>query len=169
MKEIREPSTDEEYDQGSVVRQFEPEVLNTVDNSTADFERVQLGMRQVVATGGQGGGTAYSYFNGSNQVSYEAAAKTGTAEVTAQNGVRGNNQTMIAYAPYDDPEVAIAVVVPNVALDSSGGRQGIANHIARESLSAYFDLKEDRVNPQREEDEAEIYADPEEGVEDDIE
>ncbi|GAK14660.1 penicillin-binding protein 2 [Geomicrobium sp. JCM 19039] len=169
VKEIREPSTDEEYDQGSVVRQFEPEVLNTVDNSTADFERIQLGMRQVVATGGQGGGTAYSYFNGSNQVSYEAAAKTGTAEVTAQNGVQGNNQTMIAYAPYDDPEVAIAVVVPNVALDSSGGRQGIANHIARESLSAYFDLEEDRVNPEREEDEAEIYADPEEGVEDDIE
>ncbi|GAK06475.1 penicillin-binding protein 2 [Geomicrobium sp. JCM 19038] len=156
VREIHEPSNGEE-NSGAIVRQSQPEVLNTVDNTDADFERMQTAMRQVISVGGQGGGTASSYFN---SATYEAAGKTGTAQIMT-NGMNGNNQSFVGYAPFDDPEVAIAVVVPNVALERAGGRQGIANHIARESLQAYFDLQEDRSNPEQEEDEEEIYGDPE--------
>ena len=38
------------------------------------------------------------------------AAKTGTAQTT-DNGKKSNNSWMIAFAPFDEPKYAIAVIV----------------------------------------------------------
>ena len=62
-------------------------------------------------------GTAYGVF----PASWNVAAKTGTAEVgTKQNPL--TNDWMIAFAPANNPRVAVAVAVPNQAKDSTGAK-----------------------------------------------
>jgi len=59
-------------------------------------------------------GTAYGVFPASE----DAAAKTGTAEVSA--GVSDTDDWMIAFAPANDPTVAVAAVVPFQAPSATG-------------------------------------------------
>jgi penicillin-binding protein 2 len=83
------------------------------------------------------GGTAAGVFAG---VKYQAAAKTGTAEVGDKAG--NANALFLAFAPYEEPEVAISVVV------GYGGKgSGIAGPVARQILDAYFDLQNNSKKP----------------------
>ncbi len=139
VKEIREPNSDKTQ-LGPILQQFEPKVLNRVEIAPEYIEMVQQGFWRVI-NGSRG--TARSYFV---DAPYTAAGKTGTAEITERiNGtgpsVEGNNQAFVAYAPYENPEVTVAVIVPGLYKSARGG---IANTIARRSLDAYFELKESR-------------------------
>ncbi len=108
------------YD-GTVERIYEPDVLSTVSMSDEANRTVREGMEQVVKKGG----TAYEAFKGA---SYTLAAKTGTA----QNGsTRSDHGVFIAYAPADQPQVALAVVMEN-------GTSAAATTVARQVLDAYF-------------------------------
>jgi penicillin-binding protein A len=131
MKEVREPDH-ESGGSGEVIEEFETNVLNTVDMDPAYIERVQEGFRQVM-TGSKG--TAASYFKG---VTYSPAGKTGTAQVSDGNGGYNYNLTLVCYAPYDNPEIAISVVVPNAENDSSG----INKYIGKRILDFYFEKQQ---------------------------
>ena len=75
-------------------------------------------------------GTAYHTFHDDKRALYEVAGKTGTAET----GVSGfDNAVFIGYAPYDHPQIAIAVVVP-------GGGHGAdsTGPIARAMFDRFF-------------------------------
>lgn len=79
------------------------------------------------------GGTAYTLFAGaSNPSPYQAAGKTGTAQIVL-DGKEQYNSVFIGYAPYDNPQVAIAVMVP-------GGGYGAetSGTIARVMMDTYF-------------------------------
>nr|WP_263327721.1 penicillin-binding protein 2 [Neobacillus sp. Marseille-Q6967] len=130
MKEVREPNN-ETGEPGEVIEEFETNVLNTVDMGISYIERVQEGFR-LVMNGNQG--TAASTFKGA---SYNPAGKTGTAQVLDRNGGYNYNLTLVGYAPYENPEVAISVVVPNVENDSSG----INKTIGKRVLDFYFENK----------------------------
>ncbi|TMW74123.1 penicillin-binding protein 2 [Alteribacter natronophilus] len=134
VTEIREPG-ESKSELGALNRQMEPKVLNRIDMSDQDLARVQQGFYQVVH-GSQG--TARTYFR---DVDVDVAGKTGTAQVRV-NGEDANNQSFVGYAPYNDPEVAFAVVVPGVSREQGAG--GIANRISEEIMEAYFDLQENR-------------------------
>ncbi|MBB5173894.1 peptidoglycan D,D-transpeptidase FtsI family protein [Texcoconibacillus texcoconensis] len=137
VTEIREPNNDRS-ELGNIISQIEPKVLNTIDVDDTYMERVQEGFRRVM-NGSRG--TARAYF--ANKP-YEAAGKTGTAQVKV-DGEDANNQTLVGYAPYDNPEVAFSVVVPGISRQESG----VANRIGEGILDAYFELKEDgRQGPQ---------------------
>ncbi len=145
VTEIREPISSPEG-QGAVVQKFEPSVLNRVDMSDEYISRVQQGLRNVMTSG-----TASSRF--ANKT-YQPAGKTGTAQVSVAVGegdnrrlIDGNTQTLVGYAPYKNPEIAFAIVVPNVKLERNGGRQGMAQEIASQALDAYFEMKEVRIGP----------------------
>nr|WP_144449850.1 penicillin-binding protein 2 [Halalkalibacter nanhaiisediminis] len=144
VREIREPVSDRDS-QGAVIQKFEPTVLNRIDMSETYLNRVQQGLRDVVI--GSRGTARGNFVNRP----YQLAAKTGTAQVRVQVGegdfIDGNTQTFVGYAPYENPEVAFAVVVPNVKLDRNGGRQGMAQNIARDMLDSYFEMKEERQGP----------------------
>ncbi|QQK79724.1 penicillin-binding protein 2 [Salicibibacter cibi] len=159
VREILDPATGDE-ESGSVVRQHSPEVLNTVDNTDGDFDRMQEGMRQVMQQSGSNGGTAYDDFDDAD---YNPAGKTGTAQAFDEDGNEGYNQAMVAYAPYDDPEVAIAVLVP--VTSTSDEDSGLANSITRDALDAYFDLEEDGAEPDESDDDDEVFRDPEDDLE----
>ena len=111
---------------GTVEHVYEPEILTTVSMSEGAKDTVRRGMEQVVKKGG----TAYTAFK---DAPYTLAAKTGTA----QNGsTRSDHGVFIAYAPADDPQVALAVVMEN-------GTSAAASAVARRVLDAYFEQKKD--------------------------
>ncbi|MCT8139722.1 penicillin-binding protein 2 [Anaerobacillus sp. CMMVII] len=134
VREIREPST-VENELGNIVKQFSPTVLNRVDMKDEQIARVQEGFRLVVH-GNQG--TARVLAN----KPYKVAGKTGTAQVLNN---KANNHTFVGYAPYDNPEVAFAVIVPYLKIADNFGRP--ANNITAQILDKYFDLKENRNGP----------------------
>ncbi|MBU9711439.1 peptidoglycan D,D-transpeptidase FtsI family protein [Evansella tamaricis] len=138
VKEIREPGETSDV-LGPISQQMVPKVLNKLDVDESLIQRVKDGFRRVVY-GNRG--TARGYFQGSE---YTVAGKTGTAQVRWQ-GREANNQTFVGFAPYENPEIAIAVVVPNISKSDTRGR-GLANTISEDILEAYFTLKHNRQNP----------------------
>lgn len=100
------------------------EIAAKVTWNKAAMDQVRKGMIAVVKTG-----TAKNAFA---DAPYTVACKTGTA----QTGIAGasDHGTFIAYAPVENPEVAIAVVLEN-------GTSAAASSVAREVLDAYFESK----------------------------
>lgn len=143
VKEIREPRNEDSI--GPVFQQMQPKVLNTLGNNKVWLNRVQEGFRQVAQVPG---GTAAKYFIGEP---YSPALKTGTAEAFYDGPrkseykelVPTTNLTLVGYAPHNNPEVAMAVVVPWAY---QGGGDDINKRIGKQVLGTYFDLKEKRKN-----------------------
>jgi penicillin-binding protein 2 len=89
------------------------------------------------------GATAYKPFKGST---YDASGKTGSAQVarikqdekydakaTSEN--QRDNAMFIAFAPFDKPEIVVAVAIENVA---KGGGATNAAPVARQVMDQYF-------------------------------
>lgn len=96
-----------------------PEIMSDAEISKDNLQIVKEGMRQVV-TAGTAEPTAGKY-------PIKLAAKTGTAENAGSDHV-----TIICYGPYEDPEVAVAVVVEH------GSISKFAINTALDMLDAYF-------------------------------
>lgn len=96
-------------DMSEIIYETEPTVLNTVNISEETLKIVKNGMYRVVNNG-----TSSEYFK---DCVVTAAGKTGTSQVkrATDSGVTltCNNGFFISYAPYDDPEIAVAVVAEN--------------------------------------------------------
>jgi penicillin-binding protein 2 len=105
---------------------FHPVVQGQVKAKLEYFRIAQQGMYNVVNSPE---GTAYGVFAGAP---YTVAGKTGTAQIYI-NGRMVDNSVFICYAPFDHPEVALAVMVPG-----GGYGAGTAAPIARKILDAYF-------------------------------
>ena len=75
----------------------------------------------------------------------EVAGKTGTV----QNPHGEDHSCFIAYAPADDPTIALAVIAEN-----AGGGGAIAAPIAREIMKAYFRIEDPPEKPPAEPDDA---------------
>lgn len=103
---------------GQLVKKFEREVLNEVDFPKAYWDAVQKGMEQVRKSG----------FDG---FPYTVATKTGTSTQSVK-GKFVDNAVFIAYAPAENPKLAISVVVPEGGFGSNG-----AAPIARKIFDAY--------------------------------
>jgi len=72
-------------------------------------------------------------------VNFQVAAKTGTAE----NHQGKDHAWTVAYAPANNPEIALAVIVEN------GGYGGsVSGPVARQILKKYFNLPDDEYDPQ---------------------
>ena len=117
------------YDYSEEVFTRQSEVMSTVTSAQYNWDAVHDGMFEV-ANNWQNEAVA-KYFIDLPQ-SQRAAAKTGTAQ-KGENIV--NDAIFICYAPFDDPEVAVAIVVER-------GKAG-ANcaFMARQILDVYFNIK----------------------------
>lgn len=111
--------------------QNEVKVLNVLENK-AIVKRIQQGFRLCVTDG-----LCQSYIK---TLPFTVAAKTGTAEsfLTTPQGeyVASPNSTMVAYAPFESPEVAVACSVPNSWNDKS--QTNICQEIIANILTSYF-------------------------------
>jgi penicillin-binding protein 2 len=114
---------------GNIVRPFTPHLIRKLPISSETIEVVRRGMRAAVAYG-----TAL----GANLEGVAVAGKTGTAEYPGQRDWEGNLPThawFAAFAPFDDPEIAVVVFV-------EGGGEGsvVSVPIATEIIAHYFGL-----------------------------
>ena len=119
------------YDYSKSVYEREPTVAGEVTVDQSYYDAVHTGFYNVANSAT---GTAYSIFG---DYPYEVAAKTGTAQLG--EGVT-NNGVFVCYAPYDDPEIAVAVVI-----EKGGAGSKIAS-IARDVLDYYFSFKNSAVS-----------------------
>jgi peptidoglycan glycosyltransferase len=102
--------------QGNLVTSYKPTPWRTATSPLTAAAVTSL-MQAVVTRGTAAPGAGFSGF----PASWNVAAKTGTAETGG--GVLGNtltNDWMIAFAPANDPKVAVAVVVPNQPASATG-------------------------------------------------
>ena len=93
------------YDYSETILENQPEIVAKTGISKQTLDTVRRGMLEVGTTG-----YCSSYFS---HLPVQVAAKTGTSQEIRQIGghsVKINNGFLIAFAPYDNPEIAIAVV-----------------------------------------------------------
>ncbi|MBU5455450.1 penicillin-binding transpeptidase domain-containing protein [Caproiciproducens sp. MSJ-32] len=97
-------------------------------NNYENLEHVKLGMKKVSTEG-----TARSLFS---NFPVTVGSKTGTAQKSGINPATGDTYDdyawFVAFAPYEDPEIAVAVVL------FQGGSGGYAGPIAREIIAEYL-------------------------------
>ncbi len=105
---------------GSLVEEFKPQVEEEIDISEEALQMIHDGMKKVVDEG-----SASSIFEG---YPIQVGGKTGTAQL----GSGSNNAIFMAFAPFDDPQIAVAVVLEH------GVRGTNAGQVARDVFDAYF-------------------------------
>lgn len=105
---------DENGGLGSLKEEVATKELNQVDLSPEEMALIQEGFYQVV----YGGSSLTTGRKIAEGASVPISAKTGTAEtfVQAESGQLKNvvNTNIVAYAPSQNPQIAIAVVLPNL-------------------------------------------------------
>ena len=117
----------------------------TSDLSAEDWQQIVAAMEDVVHLGGQGfrgNGTAWAHIGQS--IGYRMAGKSGTAQVVEiRQGEEYNEEELsefrrkhawfMAFAPVEDPQIALAVLVEN-----GGGGSSVAAPVAKEVIDAYL-------------------------------
>jgi penicillin-binding protein 2 len=121
---------------GKALKEFKPEIIGRTGISAEKFRMVKQGLLAVVNEAGGTGGLA-------RLSDVRVAGKTGTSQVVKmRDSKKGtpyqyrDHALFIAFAPYDKPEIAVAVVVEH---GEHGG--AAAAPIAGRMLRAYFDGK----------------------------
>ena len=125
VKEVRSYST------GEVVYKNEPAVISQHEISDETLSAVKDGMRRVTEDG-----TAKAVFE---SFTIPVGGKTGTAEVS-----QGSDTVLfVGFAPYDNPQIAVAVVLEH------GATSRYAAQVARDMFEYYLGLTgvADEVNP----------------------
>lgn len=117
---------------GEVVKENKPEILNETSVSQETLEIVKKAMAGVTS----GEGTANWLF--ADVPEFSGGGKTGTAQLGSKGTAKEQsyNGMFVAFAPYDDPEIAFAGVV------EYGGHGGdTAGYVAKAAFKHYFGWK----------------------------
>ncbi len=127
-------------DGGTVLQPFKPQVLSNIDVKPDYLALVRQGMRLAVSDPYKG--TAYK----TNLKGVAIAGKTGTAEIGDPIDAAGHRRAhawFTAFAPYDNPDIAVTVLIE--AGDSSLEGSTFAVPVARQIFEAYFHLESEGV------------------------
>ena len=122
LKEVRSSSD-------RLIHEIDPEVMVRISASPGHWDLIQDGLEGVIAD--RRGTGRLARLEG-----VQGAGKT----ATAQNPHGEDHAAFAAYAPADDPEVAVLVY-----LENAGGGGAEAAPIAKRILEAYFDLPTGQV------------------------
>ena len=87
---------------GELIEDYEPELYNQVEIADSSWNAVQQGMRLVAED--------TTSLNALSGLGLNVAGKTGTAQ---QSRSHPNHALFIGFAPYEDPEIAVAVRIAN--------------------------------------------------------
>ncbi len=112
------------YDNGSLIYAYDKEPENVVEMSESTVHAVKQGMRDMAM-----GSMSYIF----SKCPVDLGAKTGTAEIDGDGTVNG---VFVAFAPYDDPEIAVAV-----AIERADAGADLAP-VAADIINAYFSHRE---------------------------
>lgn len=109
-------------DYSQVVEEYSAEPLDSINISEENLETVKEGMGLMASEG-----SVAKYFK---DLPVKVGAKTGTAQVGSATAE--SNAVFVCFAPYDDPQIAISIVVER------GGSGTELGAIAADIVSAYF-------------------------------
>ena len=107
------------YDIATVYDEVKPKVVNTVKISDKTLSAVKAGMLSVTEDG-TGRATFGNY-------PIKIGGKTGTSEVVG----KADHSLFVAFAPFENPEIAISVVIEHAGSSVSG-------LVAKDMMDAYF-------------------------------
>ncbi len=119
---------------GEVVKEFKPEVIRKITEvSNASWDAIHIGMRQVVENN-----------SSLKDLPITLAGKTGTAQ---QIETRANHALFVGYAPFEDPQIAIATRI------AYGYTSANAAEVSGNIMKYYFKLEDEAslLNGQAEE------------------
>lgn len=115
------------YDMTETYDECNPQVLNTVSLKESTISAIKTGMLSVTVDGtGQAALGDYPI---------KIGGKTGTAQVSG----KADHSTFVVFAPYDNPEIAISVVLEHGASSYASG------NLVRQILDSYFVTTENAV------------------------
>ena len=117
-------------DFSQVLEEYYPEPLNVLELKPQNLEAIKNGMGMAVTEG-----TIARYFR---NLGIQVGAKTGTAQVAGHTEA---NAVLVAFAPYDQPEIAISIVV------EQGGSGSLVGAIAAEIIEYYFSAQAEMNTP----------------------
>lgn len=112
-----------DYSGKELVRGYEPEELSDADFSSDVLGVVREGMKMVATSG-----TAADVFE---NYPVSIACKTGTAETSPDDSTEPNI-SFIGYAPAEDPQIVVAVML------EYGNKGSYAKNVAKDILDQYF-------------------------------
>lgn len=115
------------HDFSQVLYQYQPTVLSTVDIHPENLEAVKKGMLAVTQSPTS---AAARYFA---DLDIRVGAKTGSAQVSAESE---SNAVFVCFAPYDDPQIAMAIVAEH------GGSGAELGAVAADIISFYFNAQD---------------------------
>ena len=114
---------------GELIKQNDSTEMNKINISESDMSILQQGFYQVShGTSALTTGRAFS-----NGAAVSISGKTGTAESYVNGGQKANNTNAVAYAPTDNPQIAVAVVFPH----NTNLTNGVGPSIARDIINLY--------------------------------
>ena len=113
------------YDNSRLLYMYNDKPTNTVEISDSTLSAVTKGMHELTVSGS----VAYAFEN----CVVSAGAKTGSAQV----GTDIANGVFVAYAPYENPEIAVAIVI-----EKGGSGAALAN-TAVEIINSWFSRAQD--------------------------
>ena len=119
-------------DYRKLLYQNTPSVLSTFDIGDDAYLAYTQGMYMVTHGNGEWSGTASKLFK---NYPITVAAKTGTAQTDAGTDA-SDNGAFVCYAPYEDPQIAIAVY------GERAGHGSTLAQVAKSILDVYFDVGE---------------------------
>lgn len=108
---------------GKLIEEYEPKLFNRVEISDSSWDAVQSGMRMVAEK-----------TSCLNSLGITLAGKTGTAQ---QSKSHPNHALFVGYAPFEQPEIAMAVRIAN------GYTSGNAAELGADILKYYFNLTDE--------------------------
>ena len=114
------------YDSSEVLAVGDTSPVSTVDIRDSSLQAVKEGMLGYTQPGGQ----VYSSFK---DCVVTAGAKTGTAQI---NKDTKNNGVFVCFAPYDEPEIAVAIVIEKASAGAALASTAV------EILNSYFSADE---------------------------
>ena len=115
---------------GNIVKEFSPEIIRTINIDGQKLQIVREGMRDAVTEGSV-------YFL--NDLPIKVAGKTGTSQVT--NTFRKTNAWFTGFAPYNNPEIALAIVI-----EGAGEGSTAAVPVAKKVFQWYYNQNYDKMN-----------------------
>jgi len=129
-------NNDENGNLGTLKESIATKVLNKIDITSDELQILKDGLYDVVH-----GTDAYTTARSLASTKMTVSAKTGTAEtsITTESGqlVELNNHNAVVYGPTDDPEIAIAVMVPKIKQTDTTYPNLV---IAKQIMDAYHDM-----------------------------
>ena len=133
LDKILAPTEDEETaGDGATIYEYQPTVLNELSITDEMLAEVQEGVWSVIHTSTGVGNAIFADFP------IEVAGKSGTATVSETVSDTLENSTWAGWAPYDDPEIAVSIVIPGTTPNVSVSAQAAAPNV----LGLYYDIEE---------------------------